>query len=101
MKLISNYIFKRKKIKIGIKKLSYFDIDIFNEESIDFFSPIVPKIYEQIKKYPEEFDLLIGYYEEKFDWYDDSIILIRENKIFTIFDCLINHLIINSCKKVY
>lgn len=88
LKSISDYIFepilKNPKLKIGIKKITCDDIDRFNEESVDFSYQIIPKIYENYRIYPREFDLLIGYYEERFDWYDDSVILISDDKLFVM-----------------
>lgn len=108
LKSISDYIFepilKNPNLKIGIKKISSDDIDRFNEESVDFSYQIIPKIYEYFKIYPKEFDLLIGYYDEKFDWYDDSVILISNDKLFALnhYDkrCLKDKLILNDNIKV-
>ncbi len=108
LKSIADYIFEpileNSNLKIGIKKISSDDIDRFNEESVDFSYQIIPKIYEHFKLYPKEFDLLIGYYNEKFDWYDDSVILISGDKLFALKhynkDVLKDKLILNNNIKV-
>ena len=88
LKSIYDYIFEvvleNPNLKIGVKKLSYEDIDRFNEESVDFSFQIIPKIYEHFKRNPHESDLLIGYYEEKFDWNDDSVILVSDDRLFVL-----------------
>lgn len=88
LKKISDYIFEpvlnNPELKIGVKKITCLEIDRFNEESVDFSYQTIPKIYEKFKKYPVEFDLLIGYYTDHFDWYDDSVILITDDRLFSL-----------------
>ena len=109
LKTIIDYIFepilKNEKLKIGVKKITCSDIDRFNDESVDFSYQIIPKIYEYFKRYPREFDILIGYYGTKFDWYDDSVILISDDRLFTLEnynrESLKGSVIINNNIKVF
>jgi hypothetical protein len=109
LKTIIDYIFepilKNEKLKIGVKKITCSDINRFNDESVDFSYQIIPKIYEYFKRYPREFDILIGYYGTKFDWYDDSVILISDDRLFTLEnynrESLKGSVIINNNIKVF
>ena len=71
---------KNTKLKIWFKKITINDIEKYNDEAING-ECIYPIIYNKLNLLPFSDDILIGYKENNFDYYNDSSIIIRDGII--------------------
>jgi len=80
MVLINELIGKIKAgdLKIIAKKITISDIEKYIEESVDFDICIYPNIYNKLKLYPIQGDIIFGYKKQNFDHNEDCEFLIRD-----------------------